>query len=53
MRAAGGPPAGLTLVHGPYADSAAGHRARADHRAGWEHFLPRLAALLSDPAGSA
>ena len=53
VRAAGGPPAGLTLVHGPYADSAAGRRARADHRAGWEHFLPRLAALLSDPAGSA
>jgi uncharacterized protein YndB with AHSA1/START domain len=52
VRAADGPPAGLALAHGPYAADAAGRRARADHRAGWEHFLPRLAALLSDPAGS-
>jgi uncharacterized protein YndB with AHSA1/START domain len=53
VRADDGPPAGLRLVHGPYADSAAGRQARADHRAGWEHFLPRLAALLNDPAGIA
>jgi uncharacterized protein YndB with AHSA1/START domain len=49
VRAAGGPPAGLALAHGPYADDDAGRQARADHRAGWEHFLPRLAALLSAP----
>jgi uncharacterized protein YndB with AHSA1/START domain len=47
VRADDGPPGGLALTHGPFADRAAGRRARADHRAGWEHFLPRLAASLS------
>jgi hypothetical protein len=52
VRADDGPPAGLALAHGPYADDAAGRQARADQRAGWEHSLPRLAPVLSDPSGS-
>jgi uncharacterized protein YndB with AHSA1/START domain len=45
-----GPPPVLTLAHGPYASTPAGRRARAEHRAGWEYFLPRLAALLASQA---
>jgi uncharacterized protein YndB with AHSA1/START domain len=39
----------LDLVHAPRAGIAvpAGDPAPAEHRAGWEHFLPRLAALLA------
>ena len=32
----------LTIEHAPHSDDEAGVAARADHRAGWEHFLPRL-----------
>lgn len=36
----------LTLVHGPHGTGADEDEARAVHRAGWEYFLPRLAACL-------
>jgi len=39
-------PATLTVVHGPYGDAVSERAARAEHRAGWEHFLPRLAATV-------
>ena len=42
-------PGTLTIRHGPYAADEAGQAARAEHRAGWEYFLPRLAAGLSRP----
>ena len=36
----------LTLTHGPYTASPADQEERiAHHLAGWQHFLPRLAAL--------
>lgn len=38
----------LTLVHGPHGTGADEDEARAVHRAGWEHFLPRLAACLGE-----
>jgi uncharacterized protein YndB with AHSA1/START domain len=39
----------LELVHAPRAGIAVppGDPAPAEHRAGWEHFLPRLAAVLT------
>jgi uncharacterized protein YndB with AHSA1/START domain len=37
----------LRIEHGPHAEDEAGRAARAQHREGWEHFLPRLAALLT------
>jgi uncharacterized protein YndB with AHSA1/START domain len=37
----------LRIEHGPYADDEDGRTARADHRAGWEYFLPKLAAALA------
>jgi uncharacterized protein YndB with AHSA1/START domain len=45
VRVSDSPPV-LTIAHGPHASTPDGSRARAGHRAGWEHFLPRLAALL-------
>jgi uncharacterized protein YndB with AHSA1/START domain len=39
----------LTVAHGPHTASAADRAARAEHREGWEFFLPRLAALLTPP----
>jgi len=41
----------LTVVHGPHGDSEAELAARKGHRDGWEYFLPRLAAVLSQPGG--
>jgi uncharacterized protein YndB with AHSA1/START domain len=40
----------LTVVHGPHAESEAEMAARNGHHEGWEHFLPRLAAVLSQRA---
>jgi uncharacterized protein YndB with AHSA1/START domain len=37
----------LRIEHGPHAEDEAGRAARKGHREGWEHFLPRLEALLS------
>jgi uncharacterized protein YndB with AHSA1/START domain len=37
----------LRIEHGPHAEDEAGRTARAAHREGWEHFLPRLEALLA------
>ncbi|HET9172132.1 MAG TPA: SRPBCC domain-containing protein [Actinospica sp.] len=39
----------IEVVHGPRAGVAvpAGDRAPAEHREGWEHFLPRVAAALT------
>jgi uncharacterized protein YndB with AHSA1/START domain len=51
VRASDGPVAVLAIAHGPHGDSEEGRRARAEHRAGWEHFLPRLAAFLGDQPG--
>ncbi len=45
-----GEPAGagavLSILHGPYGEDDASLKARAEHREGWEYFLPRLAQLL-------
>ncbi len=41
-----GEPSTLALRHGPHGDSEAARESRAEHRAGWEHFLPRLAEVL-------
>jgi uncharacterized protein YndB with AHSA1/START domain len=38
----------LTIEHGQHADDDAGRATRRDHREGWEHFLPRLQAVLED-----
>jgi uncharacterized protein YndB with AHSA1/START domain len=38
----------LTVTHGPHADSEAEQAARAEHCEGWEFFLPRLVALISE-----
>lgn len=40
-------PGTLAIRHGPYSDDGAGRAARAEHREGWEFFLPRLAKLLT------
>jgi uncharacterized protein YndB with AHSA1/START domain len=37
----------LTIIHGPHGDGPAEAASRAEHREGWEFFLPRLAAQLS------
>ena len=37
----------LTIIHGPHGAGEAEEAARAEHRGGWEFFLPRLAAQLS------
>jgi hypothetical protein len=37
----------LTIIHGPRGDGPAEAASRAEHREGWEFFLPRLAAQLS------
>ena len=37
----------LTIIHGPHGDGEAEAASRAEHREGWEFFLPRLAAQLS------
>jgi uncharacterized protein YndB with AHSA1/START domain len=42
-----GEPTTLALRHGPHGDSEAERESRAEHRAGWEYFLLRLAAALS------
>jgi uncharacterized protein YndB with AHSA1/START domain len=42
----------LTVVHGPHGDGATEATARAEHREGWEFFLPRLGALVSGLAPS-
>jgi uncharacterized protein YndB with AHSA1/START domain len=47
VQAGDGEPVTLTIEHGDYDDSEAGQEVRAEHRAGWEHFLPKLAATLS------
>jgi uncharacterized protein YndB with AHSA1/START domain len=39
-------PSVMTIVHGPHGDDEAGRVAREEHRDGWAHFLPRLAAAL-------
>jgi uncharacterized protein YndB with AHSA1/START domain len=39
----------LTVRHGPHGDDAAGLKARAAHREGWEYFLPQLPAALAGP----
>ena len=39
----------LTVEHGPHTASETDRAARAEHREGWEFFLPRLAALLAQP----
>jgi uncharacterized protein YndB with AHSA1/START domain len=36
--------AALAIAHGPHADDEEGRTARAEHREGWEYFLPKLAA---------
>jgi uncharacterized protein YndB with AHSA1/START domain len=46
-QAKGFPGTELTVEHGPHGDDEAEREARAGHREGWEHFLPRLAALMS------
>ena len=36
----------LTLIHGPYTTMPADQEERIEHHlTGWQHFLPRLAAL--------
>jgi len=37
----------LTIEHGPHREDEAGQTAHAEHRAGWEFFLPRLRAAIS------
>ena len=39
----------LTIEHGPHAADEPGQNAHAEHWAGWEYFLPRLAAALCGP----
>jgi len=41
----------LTIEHGPHADDEAGRAAHAEHWAGWEFFLPRLAAAVAAGVG--
>lgn len=44
---AGSGGAELTVVHGPHGGGPAEQAARAEHREGWEFFLPRLGELLA------
>lgn len=37
----------LEVTHGPHRDDADGKKARAEHREGWEYFLPQLQAVLT------
>ncbi len=37
----------LAIEHGPHTEDEGGRAARAEHREGWEYFLPRLAAVLT------
>jgi uncharacterized protein YndB with AHSA1/START domain len=46
VRASAAEPAALTIEHGPHGDGDDERVARAEHRAGWEHFLPRLVSVL-------
>lgn len=39
----------LTIEHGPHAGDEAGQAARAEHREGWQFFLPRLAQAVQGP----
>lgn len=41
----------LTVEHGPYGEGEAELAARAEHREGWEFFLPRLAGALTAGIG--
>jgi uncharacterized protein YndB with AHSA1/START domain len=43
----GGTGTALTITHGPHGDGEAEAISRAEHREGWEFFLPRLAAHLA------
>jgi len=47
VRASSGDQTSLTIRHGPHGDGASERSARADHRAGWEYFLPKLVSSLS------
>jgi uncharacterized protein YndB with AHSA1/START domain len=47
VAAAGDGTTALWIEHGPHAEDEAGRAARAEHREGWEYFLPRLQALLT------
>jgi uncharacterized protein YndB with AHSA1/START domain len=38
----------LTIEHGPHGADAAELTARAEHREGWQFFLPRLVGVLTD-----
>jgi len=38
----------LTITHGPHGDGEAEAASRAEHREGWEFFLPRLAAQFTE-----
>jgi len=49
VTAEGSDPAIVTIEHGPHGDTEPEAQARAEHRAGWEYFLPKLAALLARP----
>jgi uncharacterized protein YndB with AHSA1/START domain len=40
----------LEVAHGPHGDDADGQVARAQHREGWEYFLPQLQDVLTGPA---
>jgi uncharacterized protein YndB with AHSA1/START domain len=51
VRASDGAAAVLTIAHGPHGDTEDERRARAEHRAGWAHFLPRLAAFVGKQPG--
>lgn len=44
VTAGGSETATLTIIHGTYGESAS---ERAEHRAGWEYFLPRLVATVA------
>ena len=49
IAADGSGPAIVTIEHGPHGVTEPEARARAEHRAGWEFFLPKLVALLAGP----
>lgn len=38
----------LAIEHGPHGESADEQAARAEHREGWEFFLPRLVGVLAE-----
>jgi uncharacterized protein YndB with AHSA1/START domain len=43
----------LEVEHGPYGDGAPDRTAAAEHREGWEYFLPRLSAIVLEEARTA